>query len=533
MDARNSQIFNIQIEEEAPISFEIDVMEKIERELADNLERLENLDKEIGRLTNKADKIDYWVSIASGLITGLIDIFFVGELKFDPINGINEKDSIAGNAIINSWVKKVAKFTGYNGPDDLQKNISHLENNFHIDCDDAYRQHEKWISSHTLHHLEDMCHHPTPAGFIAALCLSFLRIAFFSDGKGKTTIIRICTGREDTNKTVLYWSSLIVSGLLYWMSCALCRKYTNRELSELPKWQRILIKLGTSIPVLGVLVNIAFKWMGHLISDMAGSKSTAGGGMGIPGLFLSLMKEMSMIPPFNMTQLPSLIQNLYSKKRIDFRDELIPVAKHLGKQSLPVILNEVIISTFYFVRRLICEYRKTGGWKSVDWSCVIPFCNRTIVRMRTISSGVFTALDILGATIETAVKGEGVDIATFLLRIALKINIVGIGKFAIDLGKDTSMGLRRSKMKNLRSKVMMERIYLMSAKIYIQKNNIWEDAKNVDKALESLFISSEKALTLVCNNWKAVIQDFQDVQNQINERCNEDEFFNEAIDLYL
>ena len=41
-------------------------------------------------------------------------------------------------------------------------------------------------------------------------------------------------------------------------------------------------------------------WFYHLVSDMAGSSSTAGktGGTGIPGPILALAKEMSAIPIF-------------------------------------------------------------------------------------------------------------------------------------------------------------------------------------------------------------------------------------------
>ncbi|MBD5182515.1 MAG: hypothetical protein HDS99_01810 [Bacteroidales bacterium] len=526
-------IFNIQNECES-ISFELSNLKTIERSLEDNLSRLENLDSEIDRSTSKADNLDIWASIVSGLITGLIDIFFIGELKFDTVAGFNSEDSNSGNDIINNFVKKVASWTGYEGPDDLSKIIEHLENRFHLDCDDAYRvPGGNWVSSHTLHHLEDLCHHPTPGGFLAALCVSFFRIAIFSNKNGKTTFVQVGSGKGDLKKTIIYWAAIIVSGLLYWMSCALCRKYSNKELSELPKWQRILIKFGSSIPALSAIGHIAFNWAGHLISDMAGSNNTAGAGMGIPGIFISLMKEISMTPPFNSTNLPEVVQRLYSRQRIDFRDELIPVAKHLGKQSIPVILNELIVSTFYFVSRLNAEHKRNGGWDKINWVDVIPFFNRTIVRMRSISSGVFVAVDAAGACIETAIKGEGVDPSTFLIRMALKMNIVGVGKFVIDLGKDISMGFTKGKMKRIRSKVMMERVFLLGAKVYILKNNIWEEAQNIDKALDYLSQSADKAISVVCNNWKSVIEDFPDTNRKLLELRKRDSEINNTLNQYL
>ena len=153
--------------------------------------------------------------------------------------------------------------------------------------------------------------------------------------------------------------------------------------------------------------------------------------------------------------------------------------------------------------------------------------------MRSISSGVFVAVDAAGAAIETAIKGEGVDPSTFLIRMALKMNIVGVGKFVIDLGKDISMGFRKGKMKRIRSKVMMERVFLLGAKVYILKNNVWEEAQNVDKALDSLSQSADKAISVVCNNWKSVIEDFPDTNKRLTElrQCYGD--INTTMNLYL
>ena len=71
-----------------------------------------------------------------------------------------------------------------------------------------------------------------------------------------------------------------------------------------------------------MILKEAHNWIGHLISDMGGSKSSAGRGMGIPGLFLSLLKEISAIPAINKTRLPQLLNEWYSKGHFDLRKEL-------------------------------------------------------------------------------------------------------------------------------------------------------------------------------------------------------------------
>ena len=51
-------------------------LEKIENQIA-------GLDISIDKLTNDADKLDYIVAVASGVVAGLIDSFFVGETEID------------------------------------------------------------------------------------------------------------------------------------------------------------------------------------------------------------------------------------------------------------------------------------------------------------------------------------------------------------------------------------------------------------------------------------------------------------------
>ena len=46
------------------------------------LKELDDAYADIERLTNQADGVDYAIAVSSGIIAGLIDIFFVGEWDF-------------------------------------------------------------------------------------------------------------------------------------------------------------------------------------------------------------------------------------------------------------------------------------------------------------------------------------------------------------------------------------------------------------------------------------------------------------------
>ena len=110
-------------------------------------------------------------------------------------------------------------------------------------------------------------------------------------------------------------------------------------------------------------------WLGHLVSDMAGSSGKPGAGTGIPGPILGLLKEISALPFFNESEAGAKFRLTLSKlfngtllaardesgkiikaARFDFRAE-IGVGYELSRQAVPVIMNEAIVRGFYFFRR--------------------------------------------------------------------------------------------------------------------------------------------------------------------------------------
>lgn len=491
---------------------------KIEERLNDNEDRLKDLDLEIDRLTNHADNIDTWVSVASGVLCGLIDIFYVGEINLDFENGVNYDDRSKASHLINNFIEKIAGKEGYTGGGRLKGAIGYLEKIAPVDQDNIWKV--LGISSTKLHHLEDLAHHPTPLGLAAALCVSFLKVAIFTDKEGNTHIVRLSTSKKDLLKSLL---PIALSAILYWLGCIASRKYTGRELSEQPKYVRIIVKLVSSAPAIIAIAKVAHNWALHEISDVGGSKNTPGEGMGIPGLYVSLIKELAMIPPFNQTNLNAVLSDIYSKKKVDFRSELLPIAESLGKQAIPVILNELIVSSFYFGRNLIKQYDECKGWKGIDWKKVIPYGNRTIVRMRTISAGVFTAIDLADAAIRSAAKG-GVDPATFILNMALRVNIVGVGRLVIAIGNDISMGLRKSKMRRLRSQVMNEQIHLCNAKLYIKQNDTWVAAKDAANSLVQLENTANQALQKAAETWHSVEIDLLNIEEGLDNLRDDEDF---------
>lgn len=310
--------------------------------------------------------------------------------------------------------------------DDLSSAVEFLEKKFPVPSDGNTPD----FGGGLQHHLRDFAHHPTIVGLMFSLLTQFTEKSYGTDVNGLFIIV------------------------------------------DVPEKSKVFI--GKDVPekiLFGTIV-----WFFHLISDMAGSSSTAGlsGGTGIPGPLLSLAKELSVLPFFkdmkigkdSLSQFLSKLFNgtLLAKRdengkiikdtilRFDLRGEL-GVGIELGRQAVPVIANECIVRTFYFIRRLAMEMSKSNvhslsDMAKMNWDNIKPANNPTIARMLTISTGVFTMLDIGDAVISQ--------------KYWVSVNYIGIGRFAVAIGKDISWGL---KVRNIRKiKEMYQNIERFSYK---------------------------------------------------------------------
>lgn len=455
--------------------------------------RIEELNSEIDSLTNHADGLDYAVAVASGIVTGLIDSFFVGEMdikgsieKVDKSfaekvkkKALNEKQDDAvkkamegakknGKTLskdeIEEIKKKVAK-KFYSDPNHLaeqgkdpvlKRAISFLEDKHPTPQDNLYRG---TGGSPSNHHLHDIAHHASLAGMVASIVVQFLRVATFVNKEGKWEFKFV--GAEP-KELLDMWLPITISGLLNWLVCLAENTIKTEDGEKLPEPIIKVAHLLASTPAIIQVVKAVDNWCMHLYSDVAGSKSSKGRGAGIPGLFISLLKELSSVPPLNLTGLPNAIDFLYTNKKIDLRAE-VGIAKELGRQAIPVIINEVLVRTFYFVRRLVIEYKKNESFEGIDWQSVIPFGNRTVERMMTIASGTFVAVDVADA----AIRSGGFN-PTCLLRL----NFVGIGRFVIAIGVDIGMGIKKHKKERERSEALSEYIGLANIKIYYREADL-------------------------------------------------------------
>lgn len=363
-----------------------------------------DLDSQVDSLSSQADKFDYLVSIGSGLLCASLDILWVGDFSLERGRAIADEK-------VNAFVTKAAKMLGFEG-EDLESAVRFLEGKFPIPSDGN----TPTFGGGLQHHLQDFAHHPTIVGLVFSLLTQFTHKAYGTDVNG---VFRI---------------------------------------ADVP--DKSLTVIGKDVPA-KILFGTVY-WFFHLVSDMAGSSGSIGkgsGGTGIPGPILSLAKGFSALPFFRNVNVGDNTLSVFLSKlfngtflaqhdeagniikdtalRFDLRGEL-GAAIELARQAIPIVANECIVRGFFFIRHLAAEIKANNlqsfdDLSQVDWGNVWPANNPTIARMLTISTGVFSTVDI----------GEAIVTQKYWV----SINYVGVGRFAVAVGEDVTWILKARTVK--------------------------------------------------------------------------------------
>jgi hypothetical protein len=296
----------------------------------------------------------------------------------------------------------IAKNKGYKGKT-LQGAIDKLEELFEIPSDELKDKYGGPLQ----HHFRDFAHHPTIVGLSFSIMTQFTGMAYGTDTAGKFQIYPVPSSKS-----------------------------IGKDFAE---------KIS-----FGVIT-----WAFHLISDMAGSSDNPGAGVGIPGPLLAFFKEMSVLPFFKditisykdkeiafSAWLSKWYNGTYFMSadnpkgiRFDLRTE-IGMVHEISRQAVPIIMNECIVRGFYFIRRLLLEIQSKEIHSITDFAKLepekfLPFKNRKLTRMITISSGVFMTIDASAAAIGNLLGKKNVP------GFFLSINYIGIGRFAFACKADS------------------------------------------------------------------------------------------------
>lgn len=459
-EAEESEIFAVEISER--VENKKTETNAISPEIGSAVEdRLRQVSTELERYTNHADKTDYTVAIASGILAGVIDHFFVGEfsLKYAHAWGSDKTER---------FVTKIAKSQGYTGDDPkgairhLAEKAPHKDNNikqgFHLAADTNTND----FGGGKQHHLRDFAHHASITGLLFSVLTQFTEKSYGTDTSGAFIVVDV-GDRAFIGKDV---SQKLLFGIVYWFF--------------------------------------------HLVSDVAGSGDPDSEGTGIPGPILSAAKLLATTPLFKdkvndkgNREFSVFISKLFNGTyfgerdengkliplRFDFRTEL-GIVHHLEKQALPVLINEVCVRAFYMIRRLVMEIADKqvisfADLEKLDWARIKPTGNRTIDRMLSVASVTFSIADTADAAVHAAIESGG-NWVIFSGKFVGRYNYVGAGRAAIAIVKEISNEKKEAQL-------IHERMILMDAKAQIMYQQLQEFKAKLDEKLTGYLVEDIEA----------------------------------------
>lgn len=409
--------------------------------------KLQQINQKLERYTNCADTLQYSYSVACGIISGAIDSAFFSDLS------IFDNDIAVSHKQVNNFIQEFADLKDLRG-DSLKATIRKLEDKYDAKQDNIWSGEGIGVTPKN-HHLADLAHHPTPAGLVSALMVQFLRVGTFVNKDGEWHFRFVPTTKEDIINIAV---PAVITGVLNWLVYISENKYEAETGKEIPQAFHRLAHVAASSPIIIEIAKCADNWFGHLVSDMGGSKNTAGGGMGIPGVFLSLLHEISSIPVLKDTDLPAIVNDLYVKRKIDLRHELAYM-KQLKLQAVPLIFNEVITRLGFMLLQLEKELQNHNGFSEINWRSIIPVANRSVDRCLAISAMTFNVFDTGDAALRAAIESGG-NWVIFSGRFVARYNFVGAGRAVIAIVKEVSNEKKEAQL-------IHEKMLLMDAKSQI------------------------------------------------------------------
>ena len=327
-----------------------DAIRDADEELRELEDRLNETTETVKQLTPECDRVDYILSVSSGALCGILDVFLVGKPGESPLGDMTDK-----------WFANrtmdFAKVCGYDGDNEsLPSAIKYLEKKFKVPYDQSvgggiFR--ELINLTPTNHHFKSLGHNPTLLGLFFSILDQFTNTSDF---------------------------------------------VSNGELISLNNSEGKFELQGKNIP--SKLFCGIVNWIGHLISDVSGSSSSKGRGMGLPSPIWAWSNDVIAIKrklniPLN--EFDKSVNELALKlfeKGYDVRFQTT--------QTIPVFINEIVVRMLYSIRRLIKYYITVPSedrcWGEL-WKSCEPFSNATVKRMLTVAHGTFCLTDIVDATI--------------------------------------------------------------------------------------------------------------------------------------
>lgn len=295
---------------------------------------------------SKCDKYDYITAVACGVIGGLVDIFLVGAPSESVLGKWTDKQ-------VDNVVKSFAKLTGWNPRTGQQNNVAsaigYLEKTFKVNYDQRHSGDvgNLFDMSAKNHHMKSLAHSPDIIGLFFSILNQFTSTSSFI-ANGQLIIIKTDTFELQGNNLV----SKLFCGIA--------------------------------------------NWIGHLMSDGAGSsgsRGNAGRGSGIVMPFYELFSccKFGSFSVDNDKQDLATIATRAFQEGYDLRFGL--------STAIPVLITDLSIRLIWALRKRfqyalpIKECIPTG--KHSDLRIMLLFGNGTLCLMDGVDAGIRSGGDFL------------------------------------------------------------------------------------------------------------------------------------------
>ena len=390
-------LLNLSIEEDG-FGFSTTIADAMAKAKAELVVLNETVDS-IKDLEPDCDKLDYILAASSGALCSVIDIFFVGKPGESPLGDITDE-----------WfAARTMDFAKLCHPDkknfnSLDSALRFLEKEFQVPYDqtglgDAGRSVFDLTAKN--HHFKSLAHNPSLLGLFFSMLDQFNNTSHF---------------------------------------------VTEGQLISLEKADEKWALQGSNIP--SKLFCGFTNWIGHLISDVSGSSSSAvngNRGTGLPSPLWTWINDIIAVK-VNLGLSATETDKAINELAINIFEKGYD-ARFQTAQAIPVFVNELFVRLIYSVRRLykyFSEVPKAERSLALMWKKCEPFSNATIKRMLTVAHGTFCLVDVGDAIGRSFVAGGGSFNA---VEFVLRLNIVGAGRFAISLYSETRRGISYSHAK--------------------------------------------------------------------------------------
>ena len=405
-------VVNYEKIDSAHYSFSYRVDDDIEFRMDESEQASENanfVDVEFDNGIEESEKIYYSLSLASGLLTGMLCTLHLSEEQIQALDTAKEKNW-------KPFIIRIANIAGYK-KSDYKGAARFLVNH-------AVKIVEK--SEKTKEALTVLSEHPSLTGLVFCVISQFSKEAISITDNGvikKQKLPKYYVIGDTTYEK-------IVCAFFYWLF--------SLGISEAISKRRVLDEMAVSANLL------------KKIKEFAGSS-----------LFKNIPADYTEAEEKFSQWLEKAITCAELKEQGEQKNPffaIMHVALNLAEESLPVVINNGIIFSIYALIRLcneikVKEVSSFEQLNEIPIASLLPSDNRVFSRMILIGSASFVGANIAGAAIK-AIKGKKADGRGFASAFLAELNIVGIGQFLFAChedrkywGDDIKVLFRRQKSK--------------------------------------------------------------------------------------